>query len=102
MNTYKTTLTNKPLTKKQLLSAIESISKNQYFVWDGVDEDDRPVTQAEFETAIKKRGRPSGSQKELVSLRLDKTVLEAFRASGKGWQSRINQVLSDFIKQASP
>ncbi|HGO5824388.1 TPA: BrnA antitoxin family protein [Mannheimia haemolytica] len=71
-------------------------------MWDGVDEEDRPVTQAEFETAIKKRGRPVGSQKELVSLRLDRTVLEAFRASGKGWQSRINQVLSDFVKQTSP
>ncbi|WP_409046377.1 BrnA antitoxin family protein [Mannheimia haemolytica] len=35
----------------------------------------------------------------MVSLRLDKSVLEAFRASGKGWQSRINQVLSDFVKQ---
>lgn len=46
-----------------------------------------------------KRGRPAGSKKELVSLRLDKSVLEAFRASGKGWQSRINQVLSDFVKQ---
>lgn len=102
MNTYKNTLKNKSFTKQPLLSAIKSIPESQDFVWNGVDEDDRPVTQTEFETAIKKRGRPVGSQKELVSLRLDKSVIEAFRVSGKGWQSRINQVLSDFVKQTSP
>jgi uncharacterized protein (DUF4415 family) len=29
----------------------------------------------------------------LVSLRLDKEILERFRASGPGWQSRINEAL---------
>lgn len=99
MTTYNNTLTNKTLTKKQLLSAIQEIPESQDFVWNGEEEDERPVTQAEFEAALKKRGRPAGSKKELVSLRLDKNVVEAFRASGKGWQSRINQVLSDFVKQ---
>ncbi|WP_425057296.1 BrnA antitoxin family protein [Sphingobium vermicomposti] len=37
-----------------------------------------------------KGGRPRGSNKEKVSLRLDKDVLERFRAAGPGWQSRIN------------
>lgn len=100
MNTYKNTSMNKSLTKKQLLSAVKAIPEHQDFIWDGIDEDDRPVTPTEFNTAIKKRGRPTGSQKEKISLRLDKAVLDAFRASGKGWQSRINQVLSDFLKQA--
>ena len=40
-----------------------------------------------------KGGRPRGSNKEQVSLRLDKDVLERFRAVGPGWQSRINQTL---------
>ena len=31
--------------------------------------------------------------KELVSLRLDQDVLEAFQADGPGWQDRINAVL---------
>ncbi|QHB18095.1 BrnA antitoxin family protein [Mannheimia pernigra] len=100
MNTYNKTLMNKTLTKKQLLSAVKAIPDDQDFVWDGIDEDERPVSPAEFATAIKKRGRPTGSQKEAVSLRLDKNVVEGFRAYGKGWQSKINQVLSDFLKQA--
>jgi uncharacterized protein (DUF4415 family) len=41
----------------------------------------------------KTRGRPAGSNKQLVSLRLDKEVLEKFRATGPGWQSRINEAL---------
>jgi uncharacterized protein (DUF4415 family) len=40
-----------------------------------------------------KGGRPVGSNKELVSLRLDREILERFRATGPGWQTRINEVL---------
>jgi len=40
------------------------------------------------------RGRPKlETPKKLVSLRLDQDVIEKFRATGKGWQSRINDVL---------
>jgi uncharacterized protein (DUF4415 family) len=39
-------------------------------------------------------GRPrKAAPKEAVSLRLDPDVLEHFRASGPGWQSRINAAL---------
>jgi uncharacterized protein (DUF4415 family) len=41
-----------------------------------------------------RRGRPAGSgTKELVSLRLDKKALAAFRSTGKGWQVRINDTV---------
>jgi uncharacterized protein (DUF4415 family) len=40
------------------------------------------------------RGRPkSASPKQQVTLRLDRDVLESFRSSGAGWQSRINAAL---------
>lgn len=38
-------------------------------------------------------GRPKGSNKEQVTLRIDRDVLDRFRASGPGWQSRINEAL---------
>lgn len=41
----------------------------------------------------KTRGRPAGPTKQLVSLRIDRDTLERFRASGPGWQSRINEAL---------
>ncbi len=40
-----------------------------------------------------KMGRPKGSNKELVTLRIDRDVLERFRAGGAGWQTRINEAL---------
>ncbi len=41
-----------------------------------------------------RRGRPKLEQtKQHVSLRLDPDVLESFKASGPGWQARINEVL---------
>jgi uncharacterized protein (DUF4415 family) len=43
------------------------------------------------------RGRPRGSlkaePKQRVTLRLDKVVVDRFRATGAGWQSRINAAL---------
>jgi uncharacterized protein (DUF4415 family) len=36
--------------------------------------------------------------KEIVTLRLDRDVLEWFRAQGKGYQTRINQALRAFYE----
>ncbi len=44
-------------------------------------------------TAVR-RGRPKAAvTKEPVKLRLDADVLAALRASGDGWQTRINEML---------
>jgi uncharacterized protein (DUF4415 family) len=41
-----------------------------------------------------RRGRPKLEQpKRHVSLRLDYDVIESFKASGPGWQGRINEAL---------
>jgi uncharacterized protein (DUF4415 family) len=46
------------------------------------------------ESARRTRGRPpSENPKKQVTLRLDADVVERFRASGKGWQRRINSAL---------
>ncbi len=65
------------------------------------DPEDGDVTEAALAEAQAERqrrrgGRPKGStssNKSLVSLRIDKDVLERFRATGPGWQSRINEAL---------
>lgn len=41
---------------------------------------------------VKRRGRPP-SGKIMVNLRLDPEVVAKFKASGDGWQSRINEAL---------
>jgi uncharacterized protein (DUF4415 family) len=39
------------------------------------------------------RGQQKAPTKQQVTLRLDRDVIERFRATGEGWQSRINEVL---------
>eukprot|EP01032_Pedospumella_encystans_P020727 gene20728-biopygen16907 len=67
------------------------------------DEDERPATTEELAHGLalaRKRGRPAGSGvKEQVAIRLDKDILEAFRAQGQGWQTRINQALRRYLAE---
>lgn len=68
-----------------------------------VDPDDAPeLGKAWFDKAAlkvndvpvkRRRGRPAGSDKEQITIRLDKDVLDKFRAAGPGWQTRINEAL---------
>lgn len=66
-----------------------------------VDPDDAPELTGEwFDAAdfkigdkLVRRGRPRGSTKEQVSLRLDKEVIAKFKSGGPGWQSRMNAAL---------
>jgi len=45
-------------------------------------------------TKLVRKGRPKAANpKQLVSLRLDPDVIDWFKLSGPGWQSRINEAL---------
>ncbi len=64
------------------------------------DPDNQPLTDEELKQFRRIRGRPQGSgKKEQVTLRLDTDILEQFRATGNGWQTRINDALRDWVKQ---
>ncbi|MDE3015550.1 MAG: BrnA antitoxin family protein [Pseudomonadota bacterium] len=52
-----------------------------------------PEFIAKFEKERKRRGRPAGRTKAVVSISLDRDILSLLRASGSGWQSRINALL---------
>lgn len=65
------------------------------------DPDARPFTDAEWAQVrpLVRRGRPLGSgSKTQVTLRLDREVLEAFKATGEGWQTRINDALKNWVQ----
>ncbi len=48
---------------------------------------------------LTKPGRPKlKNPKQQVTLRLDKIVLEKFKATGAGWQTRINEELRKALK----
>ena len=50
----------------------------------------------------KARGRPVGTTKpdakQAVKLRLDPDVLAALRATGRGWQTRVNDAMREWVK----
>ncbi len=63
------------------------------------DPDNSPLTDNELQQFRRAPGRPQGSgKKEQVTLRIDAEILEQFRATGNGWQTRINDALRDWMK----
>jgi len=49
---------------------------------------------------LKPRGRPLlTNPKEQINIRLSDKVLVAFRATGKGWQTRIDKLLCEAVEQ---
>jgi len=61
------------------------------------------VLPKELLAVLPKRGRPPlETPKKAVNIRLSDDVVTAFKATGKGWQTRINDVLRDWLKEHSP
>jgi uncharacterized protein (DUF4415 family) len=88
------------MTKIEVLAAIRAIPPEKNYVWNGVDEDDRPLTHEEMQAGIalaRSRGRPLGRDKTQIALRVDNSVLNAFKESGKGWQTRMNNALKEWL-----
>ncbi len=62
----------------------------------------RPATEVFSEMGIeppRPRGRPKlAHPKEAVSIRLDADIVKALRSSGPGWQTRVNDMLRQWLK----
>jgi uncharacterized protein (DUF4415 family) len=83
---------------------------------DWIDPDDAPMLTAEIAAraeireggkvirpatgTLTRMGRPplGKAVKKQVTLRLDSEVVEAFRAGGPGWQSRMNEALRKAVR----
>jgi uncharacterized protein (DUF4415 family) len=88
------------MTRNEVLAAVRAMPPEKDYVWDGIDEDDRPASLEELNVAISRsRGRPCGSDKTQIALRVDNSVLNAFKESGKGWQTRMNDALKEWLNQ---
>ena len=49
------------------------------------------------------RGRPKAAvTKERITIRLSPDVVRTFRATGDGWQTRVDTALRDWLKTHSP
>lgn len=65
------------------------------------DADTYELSREEFrELKPVRRGRPKSALHKLpVTVRLDPQVVEYFRASGRGWQTRVNEALADYVSR---
>ena len=61
---------------------------------------DRAV--AEFKQLWRVGRPPAAVTKERITIRLSREVVEQFRASGDGWQTRVDAALRDWLKTHSP
>jgi uncharacterized protein (DUF4415 family) len=57
----------------------------------------KAVTTKPAEAPLPKPAVPNA--KELVSLRLDRAILDHFQADGPGWQDRINETLRKLLQK---
>jgi uncharacterized protein (DUF4415 family) len=70
----------------------------------------RELTEQDFKNAVPFSALPASLQETLrgiqrkkpakvsTTVRFDREVIDAFRATGKGWQTRMNQALKDWLK----
>ena len=68
------------------------------------DEKSPELTQEDMDRAVlyhgdkvirgpKRPGRPKGSSKAIISVRVDQDVLAYYKSTGRGWQTRLNAAL---------
>ena len=69
------------------------------------DPDAQPLTPKQLKAMVPLRtlrGRPkSENPKQLVSVRYSQVVLEYFKSTGEGWQSRMDGVLREYVTRQS-
>ena len=65
------------------------------------DSDARPLTDAEWETVkprLRRPGRPVAARRKVsTTIRFDADVLEALKATGPGWQTRVNDAMREYV-----
>jgi uncharacterized protein (DUF4415 family) len=65
----------------------------------------RPAREALPPSLLRKvgmRGPQKTPTKKQINIRLSQSVLDAFRAAGTGWQTRIDDALQDWLKTHKP
>ena len=83
------------------------MSGKDNFIADDFDPDTAPDLSTDkwpekFKKAPVRRGRPLAKNRKVsTTIRLSQDVIEHFRSGGRGWQTRIDEALREWIKDQS-
>lgn len=93
-------------TSKRPVVALPSTKDDKWIVAAAkADPDAQPLTSKQLKAMVPVRalrGRPkSANPKQLVSVRYSPEVLAFFKATGEGWQSRMDGVLRQYVSRRS-
>ncbi len=89
---------NKPLTNKE--GEVRELKTEDVKHFRPAAEVLSPALRAKL--AARKRGPQKGPTKQRITIRLSQEVVEQFRATGEGWQVRVDTALRDWLKDHSP
>ncbi len=62
----------------------------------------KPVKESHPNIPKRVRGPQKAPLKVPVSIRLSPEIVEFFKSQGKGWQTKINNILHDYMKTHEP
>ena len=88
--------TRKPLTDKH--GEVRELTAEDLRRFERVQD----VLPASLKSKLGVRGPQKTATKVQTSIRLSSQVIETFRASGAGWQTRIDIILSEWLKTHRP
>ena len=75
----------------------EDFDRGKWYL--GNKEVDQKEGRAAFREALK-RGRPKSDRTKIATtIRFDEDVLAAFKATGRGWQTRMNDALREWLRE---
>ena len=77
--------------------AVEAFWNNAIVVYEGGPDAVRAALAAK--RRVGQRGKQKAPAKQRITLRLSPEVLAHFRATGKGWQTRMDAALREWIAQ---
>ena len=95
---------SKPL--KKITLKIPTLEEDQFITAAAEsDPDALPLTDDQMNAMVPMsvvRGRPKlANKKQLISIRYSPEVIAFFKASGVGWQARMDSVLKDYVEAHS-
>jgi uncharacterized protein (DUF4415 family) len=84
------------------MNASKTITAHEWQDPDDAPDLSTPEWKAKFDALPVTRGRPKLDRPKIsTTLRLDADIIDQFRAGGPGWQSRMNDVLRDWLSKNS-